>query len=203
MGLTDVGEYSRLIPAANNFRFWFNFLFRNEHDLKRVNYVNEESIQTLDEIKILDKDRLDNHNLEYYKNDKFMSWVVLETAFMNELPLLSNTSSMITEKTMQPIISGHPFIPLGGHYVGTILKWYGFKEYPGIEFPPEFQTHLLEELEHITQKLTYLKNLTVKQRTELYESWKEIAVHNFNTYLDINVQRKYLDNLAQMKSKGT
>ena len=203
MGLTDVGEYSRLIPAANKFRHWFNFLFKDEHDLKRVRYVNEEAIQSLDEIKILDKDVLDNQNLEYYKNDKFMTWVVLETSFMNELPLMSKTSSMITEKTMQPIISGHPFIPLGGHHIGIILKSYGFKEYPGIEFPFKSQSHFLEELEHIAQKLTYLKNLKVSQRAELYESWKEIAVDNFNTYMDMNVQRKYLDNLAEMKLKGT
>ena len=200
LGLTDVGEYSRLIPGAKIFKQWHDTLCTQADDLKRTLYVTHESISTLDEIKILDKDVLDNRNLDYYKKE-FMVWVVLETSFMTEMPLMSNTASMITEKCMQPIISGHAFIPYGGQDIGNILKSYGFKEYPGLEFPT--QKHTLDEVDYITKKLLFLKNLTVEQRNELYETWKEIAVHNFETYLDMNVQRKYLDNLEMMKSRGT
>jgi hypothetical protein len=199
--LTDDGEYSRLLPAAEPFRYYFNLLFTDEHDWKRVRYVTEETIKSLDQIKIIDKPNLDNKNLDYYKNKDFMVWVVLETAYMNTVFLASRTASMITEKCMQPIISGHPFIPYGGQDIGNILKLYGFKEYPGLEFPT--QEHLLEELEHVTDKLLHLKSLTVEQRNELYETWKEIAVHNFNNYLDLNIQQKYLENLKYMKQTGT
>jgi hypothetical protein len=202
MGLTEVGEYSRLIPGAKVFKQYYDKLFTNNYDdLKRTKYVTLESISTLDEIKILDKKVLDNQNLDYYKNSEFMVWVVLETVYIDKSPLLSNTSSMMTEKTMQPIISGHAFTVYGGQRLGSILKSMGFKEYPGLEFPT--QPHSLDELEHITQQLQAVKNLTVDQRGELYETWKEIAVHNFNTYLNMNVQRLYLDNLRMMKSKGT
>jgi hypothetical protein len=199
--LTDDGEYSRLLPAAETFRFHYNLLFTNEHDWKRVKYVTEETINSLDQIKIIDKLNLDNENVDYYKNKDFMVWVVLETAYMNTIFLASNTATMVTEKSMQPIISGHPFIPYGGQDIGNTLKSLGFKEYPGLEFPT--QQHILDELEHVTNKLLRLKSLSVEQRNELYETWKEVAVHNFNTYLDINIQRKYLDNLELMKSRGT
>lgn len=201
MGLTEVGEYSRLKPGAKIFKKWHDTLCSDPGDRKRTLYVTHESMSTLDEIKIIDKVELDNQNLDYYKNKDFMVWVVLETSFMTEPPLMSNTSSLVTEKTMQPIISGHPFIPYGGQHLGSILKSFGFKEYPGLEFPT--QPHTLDELEYVTKKLMALKNLTVEQRNELYETWKEIAVYNFETYLDMNVQRKYLDNLEMMKSRGT
>jgi hypothetical protein len=100
---------------------------------------------------------------------------------------------------MQPILSGHPFIPVGGHKIGKILKDYNFKEFPLLEFPT--QPHFLDELDYVIDRLKNICYLSFSKKDDLYESWKEICIYNYNHFLDSNMSKLYLNNIRKMKTE--
>lgn len=193
--ITDYGRYSRLIPGADFFKKNVSLLSA-EWDKVR-NYVHEDSINSLDEIKIIDATVADNKNYDLVDNSDFMFLVVLETSRINSMLDMSRTPTMITEKCMQPIIAGHPFITYGGHRIGEFLKSYGFKEYPGLEFPDN--PNCIKELNQVIDKIRDIAGLTFEHRKEIYEQWKEIAIFNFNRYLELDIQAEFLRSIYNSK----
>lgn len=195
-----VGRYSRLNPMKETFLREVKDcdLFNFEGD-KLAEFVSEEKINSLDDIIILDVNKIDNLNL--FKTDlDAMIWIVLECAYMHDIKEVSNSVSEVTEKCMQPIINGHAFIPLGGQHIGTILQSYGFKEFPELEFATN--PNFLKELTHVVEHVWRICIKTHNERRDLFESWKEIAKYNLINYTTLNPQRLYLDMLHETKLRG-
>jgi hypothetical protein len=194
------GRYSRLMPMRETFMREAHQcrLFKFEKD--NLKWITPESIDELDTVIHIDTDKLDNLNL--FKTDlESMIWIVLECAYINRIKEFSNTVSEVTEKCMQPIINGHAFIPLGGQNIGNILKSYGFKEFPQLEFST--RPNFIKELNDVLERVWEIGIKPFKQRQEIFESWKDIAKHNLIHYATVNPQRLYLDMLHETKQRGT
>jgi hypothetical protein len=106
---------------------------------------------------------------------------------------------MLTEKTSMAILSGVPFITLGGHKIKNILKSLGFKEYPGLELPSNNERHYFDELEYVIDKVKAIANLPLEEKQKLYDSWKEIIMYNYNRYLMLDTKKLYLECLHQAR----
>jgi len=201
--LTNFGRYSRLDNFGPNSVVMEQFAndILEDKDFQRMPYFDSD-FSKLDELKIIDTPKfVDSCNINFgaFDDFEFMVWVVLETSnFMNKSQFV-NTSSFLTEKTMQPIVSGHPFIPVGGQKNGKILKDYGFKEYPLLEFPT--QPHFLDELDYVIEKLKFICNMTFSKKIDLYESWKDACIYNYNNYVSSNMSKLYISNIHRMKKE--
>jgi len=183
--VNGVGRYSRLLPAKDAF---YKHCKRLDLDIKKMDFVNDYQISKLDEIKIIDADTFVGV-LPFPQKD-FMFSVVLETFWPVHSGTFANTNSFLTEKTAMAIISGVPFIPLGGQHIGTLLKYYGFREYKYLEFPN--QPNFLDELSYVVEKIKFINSLSVSQKQEVYDTWRHTIRYNYDRYLTIDHAEEYL-----------
>lgn len=183
--VNGVGRYSRLTPAKDAFYKDCDQLNLN---VEEMDFVNDYQISKLDEIKIIDADTFVGV-LPFPQKD-FMFAVVLETFWPCAYKEFANTKSFLTEKTAMAIISGVPFIPLGGQHIGTLLKYYGFKEYKFLEFPN--QPNFLDELSYVVEKIKFINSLSLSNKQEVYDSWKDTIRYNYDRYLTIDHAEEYL-----------
>ena len=185
--VNGVGRYSRLLPAKDAF-------YRDCDRLKLTNlvntvdFVNSYQISKLDEIKIIDANTFIGV-LPFPQKD-FMFSVVLETFWPYSLNTFTNTNSFLTEKTAMAIISGVPFIPLGGQHIGTLLKYYGFREYKYLEFCR--QPNFLDELSYVANKIKFINSLSVSKKQQVYDIWRHTIQYNYERYLTIDPAAEYL-----------
>lgn len=184
-----VGVYSRLMPGTDQY-IADSIKLELYIEAERMPFVNSKQIKQLDTIKIIDNSV---GGVTELADSNFLFSVVLETFCPEDRNEFVNSISFLTEKTAMAIFSGVPFIPLGGHKIGTILKSYGFREYPGLEFPT--QADFLDELNYVVEKIRTIHNMTVNQKQELYESWKPIIEYNFNRFMSIDIKKVYLETL--------
>lgn len=183
--VNGIGRYSRLLPAKDAF---YRDCDRLHLNIEEMDFVNEYQISKLDEIKIIDSDTF-VVVLPYPQKD-FMFSVVLETFWPRSPRGFANTNSFLTEKTAMAIISGVPFIPLGGQHIGTLLKYYGFKEYKFLEFPN--QPNFLDELSYVVEKIKFINSLSISKKQAVYNSWKDTIRYNYDRYLTIDHAEEYL-----------
>ena len=184
-----VGIYSRLLPGTEQY-VSDSIKLELYRESDRLAFANKEQIKKLNNIKIIDNDV---GGVTELANSNFLFSVILETFCPEHVSEFTNSISFLTEKTAMAIFSGVPFIPLGGHNIGNILKSYGFREYPGLEFPT--QAHFLDELDYVVDKIRTIHSMTITQKQELYNSWKPIIEYNFNRYMSINIKKVYLETL--------
>lgn len=199
-GLTNYGEYSRARGCKVEYQTMHEQLGLVKYDLPFQGI----DIDRLDLIKIISDskdqqestiiakilDGADESGIFNIFPMRSMLHVVLETCCVHREEDFANTPSQLTEKSSLAILSGMPFIPCGGHQLGTFLKMMGFKEYPGLEFPT--QPNYMDELNHVIEKLENIINMTVEQRQALYDSWKDILKYNYDHMLNLNAQEMYL-----------
>ncbi len=191
-----VGVYSRLMPGTDQY-IADSIKLELYKEADRMTFANSKQIKQLDTIKIIDNSV---GGVTELADSNFLFSVVLETFCPEDRNEFVNSISFLTEKTAMAIFSGVPFIPLGGHKIGTMLKSYGFKEYPGLEFPT--QPCFLDELDYVVEKIRTINSMTLKQKQELYESWKPIIEHNFNRYMSIDIKKVYLETLHKSLIAG-
>jgi hypothetical protein len=184
-----VGIYSRLIPGTEQY-VSDSIKLELYLDADRIPFANKDQIKKLNNIKLIDNKI---GGVTSIADSNFLFSVVLETFCPEERHDFTNSISFLTEKTAMAIFSGVPFIPLGGHSIGTILKSYGFREYPGLEFPT--QPHFLDELDYVIEKIRTIHAMSVKEKQDLYDSWKPTIEYNFNRYMNIDIKKVYLETL--------
>lgn len=192
----NIGLYSRLMPAADQYITDFKKLELN-FDNDRLAFANKEQIEKLNNIKIIDNA---TGGVTSLAKSNFLFTVVLETFSPEDRNEFINSVSFLTEKTAMAIFSGVPFIPLGGHHVGNILKSYGFREYNKLEFPT--QSNFLDELDYVIDKIKTINSMSVKEKQDLYESWKPTIKYNFDRYMNIDIKKVYLETLHKSLVAG-
>jgi hypothetical protein len=184
-----VGKYSRLMPGTEQY-IADSIKLELYLDADRMTFANKDQIKKLNNIKIIDNDV---GGVTSLADSNFLFSVVLETFCPEERNDFTNSISFLTEKTAMAIFSGVPFIPLGGHHIGTILKSYGFREYKGLEFPT--QPHFLDELDYVIEKIRTIHAMSIEEKQDLYNSWKPTIEYNFNRYMNIDIKKVYLETL--------
>jgi hypothetical protein len=114
--LTDYGQYSRLLPAKDAFLQESKSTGIIDRYQNKLKFITKEQLENLDTLKFIDYDSKKNiTGVPFEINSMFH--IVLETC-----PIISGedfdcTPSMLTEKTSMTILSGMPFITLGGHKI--------------------------------------------------------------------------------------
>lgn len=198
-GFTSTGRYSRLIPVDD--KTWHGWCLTLRNDLHSPNYyyVTPEQINKLKEIKVIDQEQAwpaTNNSMIMRDHDVIFD-IVLETFHFTNITDIYKTNALLTEKTAQRIVSGVPFITFGGHYLGKLLKSYGFKSYDPLVVSEEQM--LIGELDDVIQNIKSMQETPLEKRIEIYESWKDILKYNFNRYMNIDVKEVYLNTLRQSK----
>ena len=199
--ITDFGQYSRLLPAKDSFvEDCKNTGIIHKYQ-KQLSFIHTK-LENLNTLKFIDhgsKDHLrkDIAGIPFEINSMFH--IVLETCSIISGEDFDCTPSMLTEKTSMAILSGVPFITLGGHKIKNILKSLGFKEYPGLELPSNNERHYFDELEYVIDKVKAIANLPLEEKQKLYDSWKEIIMYNYNRYLTLDTKKLYLECLHQAR----
>jgi len=184
-GLTAYGRYSRLNPSKQSFIRDCETLSIDKKDIPYADNIDQ-----LDQIKIIDST---SGGLTLIEDRDFMLVVTPETFYPGSPKEFYNSITFLTEKTAMAIFSGLAFIPLGGQHLGQILKSYGFREFDQIEFLQN--RNFLDELNSVTGYIKKLSMMSVEEKQQLYDSWKETIVYNFNRYIDIDIKKAYLENL--------
>lgn len=196
--LTDYGQYSRLLPSKNDFLERCKGTGIINKYQEELSFITEEELENLDTLKFIDYDSKKNITGVPFKINS-MFHIVLETCAIIDGDDFICTPSMLTEKTSMAILSGMPFITLGGHKIKNILKSLGFKEYPGLELPGNNERNYFAELEYVIAKVKAIANLTLEEKQELYNSWKEIIMYNYERYLKLDTKKLYLEFLNQSR----
>lgn len=192
--LNQFGRYSRLLPAKDAFlqEATDTGIFKRYPD--KLNFITKKHLKKLDKIHHIDLS-------ENYADENFiglpfttdsMFHIVLETCFITSGEDFSCTPSMLTEKTSMAILSGVPFITLGGHKLKKILGSLGFREYKGLELPDVDQQNFFDELDYVIEKVKDIIKLPLNKKQALYESWKENIIHNYETFLSLDTKKTYL-----------
>lgn len=194
-GLDAVGRYSRLLPGKQAFVEECNYL---NIDIKSIPYCNN-NLNALDVISTIDGsvDRVKQFN-----DFKFMVWVSLETFSSIDSKTVYKTTSFLTEKTAMAIASGSAFIPLGGHRIGKQLLDLRFKEFEKLKFPTE--PSLFKEVDYVVDCIKYIASLSTSQKQNLYDSWKDTIIYNYDHYRNIDIKRTYLSllNKSRLQAKA-
>jgi hypothetical protein len=200
--ISEYGQYSRLLPAKDSFLQDCKDTGISSKYQEKLSFISTEQLENLNTLKFIDHGyknhlRKDITGVPFKINSMFH--IVLETC-----PIISGedfecTPSMLTEKTAMAILSGIPFITLGGHKNKNILKSLGFKEYPGLELPSFSQRNFFKELDFVIAKVKAIANLTLEEKQELYDSWKEIIMYNYERYLKLDTKKLYLEFLNQSR----
>lgn len=198
--LLKVGKYSRLKPMRKEFLRQIDDIDLLDFEKENLKYITEDAIKELDNIITLDEivitDNLNTNNFKFEVLDS-MIWVVLETSYINIIHEFTNTASMVTEKSLQPIINGYPFIPIGGQDIGNTLKSYGFKNFDLLEFPSI--PNLGSEIGQVIHDIWKISNKNINERIDLFESWKETAIANLTHCMIVNPKKIYLEELRKSK----
>ena len=197
-GLGRVGRYSRLLPGREDFEHECKVTSINKFK-DRTPYMSEKSLKTLDDIKVINATQ---SGVNCDNDFKFLVWVSLETFAPHHESNILHSSSFLTEKTAMAIGSAAPFIPVGGHRIGEQLTQAGFRNYEKLEFPT--QPNLLDELDYVVDRLKEISSMSLEQKQELYNSWKETIAYNYDRYLNINIKKYYLEilNKSRRQAKG-
>lgn len=198
VGLGSVGRYSRLIPGKDDFIREYNDC-NMQNISNRLDFISNKSLDSLNDIKQIDTDT--SASAMTFDNSDFMLQVALETFAPHTFENVIHSSSFLTEKTAMAIGSACPFIPMGGHRIGEQLKQAGFKEYNKLAFPT--QPNLIDELEYIIACLQEISSLSLAQKQELYDSWKDTIIYNYNRYLNIDIKKYYLEILNMSRHQAT
>jgi len=195
-----IGRYSRLNPGRERMmQFFNNDWFKSLRYHKFLSFLTKDILATADEIKILDNAipwPMNNNKLSLItKESDSMFFVASESYEPLTYEEIANTKSNLTDKCSLRITSGQAFIPMGGQHLGSILKDLGFREFKHLEWPT--QPLLYDEMDYILDRIKFIAGLSLEQRQDLYEEWKENLIHNFNHYIDIDVPAAYLDSIRR------
>lgn len=192
LNLTQHGSYSRLIPAKDAFlqESSATEIFKNHSH--RLNFINDTYLKNLEKIKYINNYDYDHRNLGMPFTMDSMFHIVLETCHITSEFDFKCTPSMLTEKTSMAILSGVPFITLGGHKLKKILRLLGFREYIGLELPDDGYCNYFHELLYVLEKVQKIINLPLYKKQDLYESWKATIMYNYDVHLAIDPKKLYL-----------
>lgn len=194
-----IGRYSRLNKCKDRL---VNFMTDNNQPHGKCpeivghpyfSFLTPELLDSADDIKVLNTTvpwpRDGECNFILPEADTLF-YVAMETCEPRFIDDLTNSTSNLTEKCTIRITSGQAFIPLGGQNLGTILKDLGFKDFRLLEW--SHVPHLFDEIDYIIGKIKNINTLSLKEKQNLYEEWKENLIHNFNNYLNIDIAYEYL-----------
>jgi hypothetical protein len=190
--LQQFGRYSRLLPAKDAFLQeceTAGIFYKYQENLR---FITEKHLEELKKTQIIDDVSRHLPDGLPFKIDP-MFHVVLETCPIRSGEEFDCTPSMLTEKTSMAILSGAPFITLGGHKLKKILKLLGFREYKGLELPDIEQQNFFDELDYVIGKIKTIINLSLDEKQELYDSWKENIKFNYDLLLSLDTKRLYLE----------
>lgn len=187
--LRNIGEYSRLIPCGD-------FYKRQHRDLNLSSIgieLDPDDIIELDKIQTISNEPTINEenikkNLGLFHSNSLIH-IVLETCSLHSLTDIQHQPTQLTEKTSTAILSGMPFIPLGGQFVNP-LELLGFHSYFMLDWPNN--ENFLDSLSYVSDLLLKLSKLSTSQKNELYNTWKETIKYNFDNFFKINIQEMYL-----------
>ncbi len=196
-GLDKVGSYSRLLPGREEFIRDFEKCNMSQVG-KQLDYVSDETLKTLDKTSIIDSTM---PGVSTFNDFSTLVRVALETYAPADITDVTNTCSFLTEKTAMAIGSAMPFIPVGGHKIGEQLTQAGFREYKNLKFPT--QPNLLDEVDYVVDCLKHIASLSLAQKQELYNEWKDTIIYNYDRYLNINVKKYYLEILNRSRHQAT
>lgn len=194
-GLVDgVGRYSRLVPGKD---YFIDDCRQVDINLKNISYCNDSTIDMLDQVRVIDKS---TDTIKQVNDFEFLFWISLETFSSMNPATVYNTTSFLTEKTAMAIASGCPFIPLGGKNLGNQLFQFGFKDFDQLRFST--QSILFDEIDYVIDCVKNIKSLSLKQKQDLYDSWKHTIISNYDRYLNIDVKRSYLKILNKSRHQA-
>lgn len=191
----NVGRYSRLVPGKD---YFINDCKQVDISLDNIPYCNDTTISMLDQIRIIDGFA---DIIKQFNDFKFLFWISLETFNSTDPKTIYNTTSFLTEKTAMAIASGCPFIPLGGQNLGRQLFQFGFKDFDQLRFST--QSSLFDEIDYVIDCVKNIKSLSLKQKQDLYDSWKHTIISNYDRYLNIDVKKSYLKILNKSRPQAT
>ena len=188
-GLTKFGKYSRLMPCGT--------YYEHHHKSCELSFfglnLRQEDIDELNSIKILPSDPPSTNENEVKKLGLFKSnsliHVILETCSLHNKNDILFQPTQLTEKTSTTILSGMPFIPLGGQF-STPLELLGFKSYFKLNWPTN--ENYLDSVDYVCNLLLEISRLPISEKQELYSTWKETIKYNFDNFFNINIQEMYL-----------
>ena len=128
------------------------------------------------------------NNLEIYERSQLT--LVTESHFNQTGGLF------ITEKTLRPLLVGHPFIILGQRGTLKKLRSWGFiTDFDGIDQSYDL---IEDDRERFLQFHQSLRNWCVQdpeiRRTAIYK-WNNIIQHNFQNYKKLNFKKTMFDNV--------
>lgn len=195
--LNLIGKYSLLLPQKNEFVKYYKNIY-NE-----IPWVTEELTNVLNDIKILDPidDPICKHDskpesliLPRKKCQDVWYNIVLET-FDHRIDEREDLDqhTMLTEKTAKAIVEGLPFLHFGGKDNIKILKHFGFKLYPNLNF--EADKNLYKNLNQVIEKMKWLDSLSLDNKNKLNDDWKEIIMYNYDHYSQLNASKLYIQSL--------
>ena len=130
-----------------------------------------------------------HYDPEWYNNTHFT--LVVENTFDDDDThvtsydgrIQDNGNAFITEKTLKPIMNGHPFIILGDKGINDTLESWGFYTFPEL-FDHEFNNEpdLYRRIDMIVEQVAKYQHKDVKDK----------VIHNFNRFWNRELVEKLM-----------
>lgn len=168
-------------------------------DKKELNLITDNStLDNLDNIKTIDYfdssegfSNCGNVNLcATYDNLNFCYYITLETFRCQSINEFYSTNTMITEKSFSPIFNGFPFFNIGGQHSQKIFDFIGLERFP--EFPTSSNPCISVEIEEAIKFIKYFSELSIKEKKDRYNCWKNIALKNFFQLVELDPAEMYI-----------
>lgn len=197
--LTKFGRYSRIYPCQDFYRTHYSRYELNKLGYEKGYYKFLDQLVYLDDYEKVkeyyyDENIVNDMYIDYQrftKNFKPMIQVVIETCLINCYKEFFESPTQLSEKSVLPIISKRPFIPIGGYLLGKILKKIGFVDYRTFEFSNN--KFFPDDLDYVKNNLVKLNMLTESEKNSLYAEWQETAEYNYNYFFNLDIKKLYLE----------
>ena len=183
--LTGQGLLDKGIVTWNRFPARNPSLYQFKHYNDEVRLISDDFETKLDSFLIPD---------EYYKS------------FLHVIGEATTTVPFITEKTCLPILFKKPFIIMADQYFHKRLVDLGFELYDEIiDYSFDSEPDMLKRAEAIALNV---KRITEQNTTELYQLIKEKAQRNYDNYIRIINEVKYIppvirDRIIELKNDSS
>jgi len=166
---------------------------------KELNLITDNLIlDKLDDVKTIDyfdlSEGLSNcGNVDLcatYDNLDFCYYITLETFRCQSVNEFYSTNTMITEKSFSPLFNGFPSFNIGGQHSRKIFDFIGLERFP--EFPTSSHPCISEEIEEAIKFIKYFSKLSIKEKNDRYNNWKDIALKNFFKFIELDPAEMYI-----------
>lgn len=125
-----------------------------------------------------------------YDNLDFCYYITLETFRCQSVNEFYSTNTMLTEKSFSPIFNGFPSFNIGGQHSRKILDFIGLERFP--EFPTSSHPCISAEIEEAIEFIKYFSKLSIEEKKDRYNYWKNIALKNFFKFVELDPAEMYV-----------